>query len=61
MVRDNWKNLYHLYFTETKMLFVHNKCHQVFGKFNGKAILDDGNVINVKDMVAFTEYVANLW
>ncbi len=48
-------------YTETKMLFVDNKCHQVFGKFNGKAILDDGMVIEVKDMMAFTEYAVNRW
>ena len=33
--------------------------HQVFGKFNGKAILDDGTVIEVKDMVGFAEKVHN--
>lgn len=48
-------------YTETKMLLVHNKCHQVFGKFNGKAILGDGKVIEVKDMMAFTEYAVNRW
>jgi len=48
-------------YTETKLLFVDNKCHQVFGKFNGKAILDDGTVIDVKDMIAFTEYAINRW
>lgn len=48
-------------YTETKQLFVHNRCHQVFGKFNGKAILDDGKVIDVKDMVAFTEHAVNRW
>lgn len=35
--------------------------HQVFGKFNGKAILDDGTVIEVKDMVGFAEKVHNKW
>lgn len=33
--------------------------HQVFGKMTGKAILDDGTVIEVKDMVCFAEDVHN--
>lgn len=33
--------------------------HQVFGKMNGKAILDDGTVIEVKDMLCFAEKVHN--
>jgi len=35
--------------------------HQVFGKFTGKAILDDGQVVEVKDMLAFAEKVRNKW
>jgi len=48
-------------YTETKLLFVDNSCHQIFGKFNGKAVLDDGQVIEVKDLVAFTEHAVNRW
>ena len=33
--------------------------HQVFGKMSGKAILDDGTVIEVKDMMCFAEDVHN--
>lgn len=33
--------------------------HQVFGKLSGKAILDDGKVIEVKDMLMFAEKVHN--
>ncbi|MEE1086939.1 MAG: DUF2804 domain-containing protein [Schaedlerella sp.] len=33
--------------------------HQVFGKMTGKAILDDGTVIEVKDMMCFAEDVHN--
>jgi len=47
--------------TKTKLLFVDNVCHQVFGKFNGKAILDDGREIEVRDMVAFAEHAENRW
>jgi hypothetical protein len=35
--------------------------HQVFGRFTGKAILDDGTVINVSDLIGFAEKVANRW
>lgn len=35
--------------------------HQVFGKFSGKAILDDGTVIEVKDFMGFAEKVYNKW
>ena len=33
--------------------------HQVFGRLSGKAILDDGTVIEVKDMLCFAEDVHN--
>ena len=35
--------------------------HQVFGRFTGKAVLDDGTVIEVKDMLGFAEKVRNKW
>lgn len=47
--------------TATKILFVDNSCHQLFGTFTGKAILDDGRIIEVKDMVAFIEHAVNNW
>lgn len=33
--------------------------HQVFGRMSGKAVLDDGTVINVKDCLCFAEKVHN--
>lgn len=33
--------------------------HQVFGRMTGKAVLDDGTVITVKDMMCFLEKVHN--
>jgi len=33
--------------------------HQVFGKFNGKAILDDGTVLEISDFMGFAEEVIN--
>lgn len=35
--------------------------HQVFGKFTGKAVLDDGTVIEIKDFLGFAEKVHNKW
>ena len=35
--------------------------HQVFGRFNGRAVLDDGTVIEVKDFLGFGEKVRNRW
>lgn len=37
------------------------KSNQLFGDFNGYAILDDGTKIDVKDMPAFAEKVYNCW
>ncbi|MBQ8783862.1 MAG: DUF2804 domain-containing protein [Clostridia bacterium] len=33
--------------------------HQVFGKMNGKAVLDDGTVLEIKDLLCFAEDVHN--
>ncbi|MBR5339203.1 MAG: DUF2804 domain-containing protein [Lachnospiraceae bacterium] len=35
--------------------------HQVFGKISGKAVLDDGTVIEVRDRMVFAEHVHNKW
>lgn len=35
--------------------------HQVFGRFTGKAVLDDATVIEVKDFLGFAEKVFNKW
>ena len=35
--------------------------HQVFGRFTGKAVLDDGSVIEIKDFIGFAEKVENKW
>lgn len=37
------------------------KTHQVHGLFNGKVTLDDGTVLEIKDMYAFCEKVYNKW
>ena len=48
-------------FTKTKLLFVNNQCHQVFGKFNGFIILPDGEKIKIENMLAFCEHAINQW
>ena len=35
--------------------------HQVFGRFTGTAILDDGRPVQVKDLLGFAEKVHNKW
>ena len=45
----------------TDVLVIKSDQHQVFGKFTGKAVLDDGTVIEVKDMPGFAEKVENKW
>ncbi len=35
--------------------------NQVFGRFTGKAVLDDGTVIELKDFIGFAEKVHNKW
>ena len=35
--------------------------HQVFGRFNGTAILDDGTKLFIRDLLGFAEKVENKW
>lgn len=35
--------------------------HQVFGKFYGKATLDDGSIVTITDKIGFAEHVKNKW
>ena len=35
--------------------------HQVFGRFSGTATLDDGTVLEVRDLLGFAEKVENKW
>ncbi len=40
---------------------ISSKQHQVFGKFTGKTVLDDGTVIEIRDFLGFAERVENKW
>lgn len=49
-------------FTSNRVLgLVGNVCHQVFGKWNGTVTLDDGTVLEIRDMDAFCELSDNRW
>jgi len=45
----------------TSAVVVKSRQNQVFGRFTGKAILDDGTVLQVKDFLGFAEKVFNKW
>ena len=45
----------------TDFIILGSNQHQVFGRFSGKAILDDGEVIKIKDFLGFAEKVSNKW
>ena len=47
--------------TKTRMLWVNNECHQVFGKWRGYVVLDDGTKIEVPPFIAFCEKANNNW
>ena len=40
-------------------LAVRSEQHQVFGKMSGRAVLDDGRFIELKDFMCFVEKVHN--
>ena len=45
----------------TDVKLIKSDQHQVFGLFTGKAVLDDGKVIEIKDFPGFAEKVINKW
>lgn len=47
--------------TNSSAVIVSTEQHQVFGKFTGRAVLDDGHVIELKDFLGFAEKVNNRW
>ena len=48
-------------YTETKLAFVNNQCHQVFGSFSGKAVLPNGQTLQLEELTAFCEHATNNW
>ncbi len=47
--------------TRTKMLWVDNCCHQMFGEFRGKVILDDKRELEISNIISFAEHAINNW
>lgn len=45
----------------TSLFIIESDQHQVFGRFTGKAVLDDGREIRIKDFTGFAEKVRNKW
>lgn len=45
----------------TDVKLIKSDQHQVFGLFTGKAVLDDGKEIQIKDFPGFAEKVENKW
>ena len=39
----------------TNLGIIFSEVHQLFGRYNGKAIADDGEVVEVKDLIGFAE------
>ncbi len=48
-------------YSNANVLVIQSLQHQVFGKFTGTAILDDGTKVQIKDFLGFAERVANRW
>lgn len=44
---------------KTEAVIIETDQHQVFGRMSGQAVLDDGRVIEVKDLMCFAEDVHN--
>ena len=47
--------------SNTDFVILGSDQHQVFGRFSGTAILDDGKEIKIKDFTGFAEKVSNKW
>lgn len=45
----------------TDVKLIKSDQHQVFGRFSGKAVLDNGKIIEIKDFLGFAEKVVNKW
>ncbi|MDR3552641.1 MAG: DUF2804 domain-containing protein [Clostridia bacterium] len=43
------------------LLIIASDQHQVFGRYTGKAVLDDGQEIRIRDFPGFAEKVRNKW
>lgn len=47
--------------TVTKLLFVNNRCHQMFGTFTGSVVRSGGETVEFFDVPGFAEHAVNRW
>lgn len=47
--------------SRTSVVVIESDQHQVFGRFDGKAVLDDGTEVKIENLVGFAEKVKNRW
>ena len=47
--------------SDTNALIIERDQRQVFGRFTGRMVLDDGSVVELKDFLGFAEKVKNRW
>lgn len=47
--------------TKTKLLWIDNSCHQMFGEFKGTVVLDDGTKLCIDQLISFAEHAVNNW
>ena len=47
--------------SRTDVKFIKSDQHQVFGRYTGRAVLDDGTALEIKDLMGFAEKVENKW
>ncbi|MEG0691833.1 MAG: DUF2804 domain-containing protein [Oscillospiraceae bacterium] len=47
--------------TKTKLLWVDNCCHQMFGEFKGYVTLNDGTKLTIENLYSFAEHAVNNW
>jgi len=47
--------------TITKLLFVNNRCHQMFGTFSGSFTTNDGTRVPFEQVIGFAEHAINHW
>lgn len=46
---------------QTNLGIIFSEVHQMFGRYNGKAITDDGRVIQIENLVGFAEEHQARW
>jgi hypothetical protein len=46
---------------QTNLGVIFSEVHQMFGRYNGKAVMDDGNVIQIIDLIGFAEEHRARW